>query len=119
MGKKWFAKRMTGGNRELPSKTRDMSALKPRPTDAEMVLLGKLLSRARYRGWTWFSVVLDGGFGFAAFVPDPAEPARLKKLGPWPLPEDAGPDEVMAAALAAVVATDGESARAEFRYREG
>jgi hypothetical protein len=83
---------------------------------AEMVRLGKLLARASYRRWQLCAE--PSGRSFVAFRSDPSEPTRLQRLGPFPLPEDADEGQVEAAALGAVLATDGESARAEFRFRD-
>jgi post-segregation antitoxin (ccd killing protein) len=83
---------------------------------AEMVRLGKLLARVSYRRWQ--PCAEPSGRSFVVFRSDPLDPTRLERLGPFPLPEDAGPEEVEAAALGAVLATDGEAARAEFRYRD-
>ena len=87
---------------------------------AERARLGKLLAHSAYPGWQLAVESGAAGEGFAAiaFRSDPDEPGRLQALGPWPLPEDAGPEEVRAVALAAVVAVDGEGARERFRTRD-
>jgi hypothetical protein len=77
--------------------------------------LGRLFSRVRYRGWTWS---VDGDRRLSIFRPDPADPRRLQRLGPWTLPDpdDMGTDEARVFALAVATEVDGESARESFQF---
>jgi hypothetical protein len=83
-----------------------------RPDDGERLRIGRMACRACYPCWQ-FSV--DNNFALIAFRPHP-QTSALQKVGPWPLPEDAGEDEVREACLAAVVQADGEDARERFTW---
>jgi hypothetical protein len=85
-----------------------------RPGPADRLRIGIILGRLRYPGWTFALADLHRHDAMIAFRSDPAEPKRLQQLGPWPLPEDAGDDEVAAVARAAVIGVDGEGAAERF-----
>jgi hypothetical protein len=71
-----------------------------------------LLRLVSYRRWQFTAINTRE---FDAFRPNPADPKKLQRVGPWMLPENPNAEDVRAAALAAVISVDGESARDEFR----
>ena len=78
----------------------------------------ELVRRASYPGWTWrIEEVGRTDHRLLVYRSDPKVPKNLQWLGPWPIPADAGYDEVEAVCLAAVVEVEGEAAGAKFSYR--
>lgn len=90
----------------------DNSVSLPSRGEADKKRIQLFASHASYPGWQ-FSIT--SALHLIAFRAHP-ETRKLQKLGPWPLPADAGEDEVLAAAMLAVAETDGPDAVARLEW---
>lgn len=84
--------------------------------DIDRKRICSILRRARYHGWMMTLGNLGDSLWVEAYRSDPAEPKRLQRLGPWPIPADAGQDQVFALVLDAVASVEGEAARGEVNF---